>query len=98
MDAVHAKLIDTKGIWEKAKTGFVVGWLARLDDDGKVWVDFPGNDSGPLPARLTSAALIDFKQGSISSKAPLVILFENENQRLPIIIGVIHDQLVRSVG
>jgi hypothetical protein len=66
-----------------------VGHLAPGSKVGALLVDFPGNSAGPLAARsllaLDEAALGE----AVASRQPIVLVFENEDPRLPIVVGVL---------
>jgi hypothetical protein len=66
-----------------------VGRLAPGSKPGALVVDFEGNATGPLAARsvvaLDEAAIRD----ALQSRRQVVLLFENEDPRLPIVIGLL---------
>jgi hypothetical protein len=66
-----------------------VGSLAPGCKVGALLVDFAGNTAGPLPAR--SLVLLDdvaIRQ-ALANRRGVVLLFENEDPRLPIIAGLL---------
>ncbi len=66
-------------------TGVRVGKIIAIDEDGRTWVDYPGNPSKPLTARtIETIALKD-----IGCK--VLLLFENNDPQLPIIAGCIKE-------
>ena len=66
-----------------------VGSLAPGCKANALLVDFDGNPAGPLPARsvvgLDEAAI----RNALLSRQPVVLAFENEDRRLPIIVGLL---------
>lgn len=64
--------------------GALIGRLCGWDDSGAPLVDFPDNPHGtPLPARSTLALAAD------AVDRPVVLLFEGNELRRPIVVGVI---------
>jgi hypothetical protein len=69
------------------------GRLVRVDSEGRLFVDFPGNPSGPLAAKLAVsrteiAALIDGAE-----ETEILLVFENNDIAQPIIVGTVRDCL-----
>ncbi len=66
-----------------------VGNLALGCKPGALLVDFAGNAAGPLPARslvtLDDAAI----RQALANRQGVVLLFENQDSRLPIIVGLL---------
>jgi len=66
--------------------GATLAWLAAWTDDG-LFVDFEGNPAGPLLAR----SLVEWRPAQIEEvlekKTPVVLVFEQGNERKPIIVG-----------
>lgn len=61
----------------------VVGRIAAIDQTGRLLVDFPGNASGNLVA---ARSLVPLQTADIGREVALN--FENEDQTLPIIMGL----------
>ena len=64
-----------------------------IDTDGRLFVDFPGNPSGPVAAKL---AVTDLSLAEILSDPPgpeLLLVFENNDLARPVIIGTVRDRL-----
>lgn len=59
-----------------------VGRVVAIEVNGDVLVDFRGNQLGPIRARVATNETLDSKD------EPVLLLFENGDQRLPIIVGV----------
>jgi hypothetical protein len=66
-----------------------VGVLAADSTAAALRVDFPGNAAGPLPARSLVPLDDDAVSRAVASRQPVVLLFENGDQRLPIIAGLL---------
>ena len=69
------------------------GRLARIDSEGRLFVDFPGNTLGPVAAKLAVsemeiADLIDSAEGT-----EILLVFENNDKSQPIIVGRVRDRL-----
>jgi hypothetical protein len=71
--------------------GSRAGQITGLNASGAPLVDFPGNPSGPIPARL--AMVLDAKglKEAIARGQEVVLLFENGDPRLPFIMGLIQE-------
>ncbi|WIG94366.1 DUF6484 domain-containing protein [Myxococcus sp. SDU36] len=71
--------------------GSRAGNLVGVDASGAVLVDFPGNTSGPVAARL--AVVVDLKalQAAVAQRQKVVLLFENGDPRLPFVMGLIQE-------
>jgi hypothetical protein len=65
-----------------------VGWLAAWTAEG-LFVDFAGNAAGPLVAR----SLVPWQpaeiQEAVESRRPIFLLFENADERRPVIVGAV---------
>jgi hypothetical protein len=75
-------------------SGHRIGRIVAISEEGQASVDFPGNPSGPLAAR----SILDAAAPAIDDRATLVdaavvLIFENEDPRLPIICGLVRDRL-----
>jgi hypothetical protein len=69
------------------------GRLVRIDNEGRPFVDFHGNPSGAVAAKLAVSAteianLIDSAEGT-----EILLVFENNDIAQPIIIGMVRDCL-----
>ncbi len=70
-----------------------VGNIAFIDREGHVFVDFPGNDLGPLVARLTASAKAAIGKDADPAGREVVLIFQNGDPGLPIILDVIYSLL-----
>ncbi len=68
-----------------AEASPVVGTLVRITAEGAVFVDYPGNEAGPVEARLAA----ELPAVSGPGWTPVVLLFENGNPGLPIVVGFV---------
>jgi hypothetical protein len=72
--------------------GARVGKIMSIDESGQVFVDFPGNTKGPVPARLTDSAKNKMPSQLDSGIGEILLAFENNDPNLPIIVDTIHAQ------
>ena len=70
-------------------SGVRVGKITGIDKEGKVFVDFSDNPSGPIIARLTSSMKQILAQQDQSAELQVLLAFENNNPELPIIIDTL---------
>lgn len=68
----------------------VCGWIAEIDAEGRVRVDFNGNTAGPLPARSVVDIHPDALPGD-GSPAAVLLEFERGNALAPIIVGLLRE-------
>jgi len=71
--------------------GFRVGTIVEVDENGKVWVDFPGNSERPVQARLAGEFRLKKLKRVVATGEEVLIAFENFDPGLPIILDVICD-------
>ena len=75
--------------------GLRVGTLVRVDSSGVPHVEYPGNSSGPVPARsIVPVAAPDAV--SSGAGASVVLLFSKDEPSRPIILGFLQDAPGRS--
>jgi hypothetical protein len=77
-------------------SGIKVGTITAVDENKKIWVDFPGNTLGPVAARF-----IDSVESIITGNRHLrnknvLLVYENDDPTLPIILGFMYDHVDRS--
>ena len=70
-----------------------VGKIIRIDENGKVIVDFAGNTRGPLSARFTDTIGHKLMHLIHASAPEVILIFENNDLELPIIIDTISSLL-----
>lgn len=69
-----------------------VGQIVDIDPRGHALVEFPGNPHGPLPAR-TVVTLDPSGPDQPLVFPPVLLMFENQDARLPIIVGLVRDAI-----
>jgi hypothetical protein len=73
--------------------GIKSGAISRIDEDGSVWVEYPGNLAGPLKARLTGKMAHQLSSGQAAESAPVMLAFEENDPGRPVIVDVICEKL-----
>ena len=66
------------------------GRVVRIDSEGRPLVDFQGNTSGPVPAKI---AVSETELAGLIEGAEILLVFENNDLSQAIIIGRIRDRL-----
>ncbi len=66
-----------------------LGRVVEITEQGVVMVDFPNNPYGPQVARLATSV----EQAAELEQYPVLLLFDNDDPRSPIIIGLVKDKL-----
>ena len=66
------------------------GRLVRIDDEGRLFVDFPDNPSDPVAAKL---AVSEAELADVIAGVEILLIFENNDLTQPIIIGRVRDRL-----
>jgi hypothetical protein len=74
-------------------SGIKTGTIARIDEQGTVWVDFAGNRSGLLKARLTGSMAGHLESMDVHHLPPVMLAFEENDPRRPVIVDVICDTI-----
>jgi hypothetical protein len=70
-----------------------VGRVVNIDAEARVFVDFPGNTCGPLPARMCSAVAGWLQQNCKPPFAPIMLLFEDNDPTRPIAVDYLSEAL-----
>ena len=73
--------------------GVKVGRIVTIDEAGQVFVNFTGNISGAVPARLTGSINLRKLRESDSSGREVLLAFENNDSHSPIIIDTMHSPM-----
>ncbi|MEW5702012.1 MAG: DUF6484 domain-containing protein [Candidatus Zixiibacteriota bacterium] len=76
--------------WEqsiRAGHGVVVTTIQRVDSGGVAWVHRP--DQPPAAARITTAVTTVGLREAAENGAPVVVAFEGDDDRRPIILGIL---------
>lgn len=70
----------------------VAGEVVEIRPNGQAIIDFPGNAFGPCLAR----SVVRIRRSEIprGSSLPVLLAFEEQDERRPVILGVIADSLV----
>lgn len=91
MHSVETKLRDFFEFQIPEAKNFTAGWLVEITEEGQVFVNYPGNLTNRMEARLiiSDATL----QCARESNVPVLLVFENGDPALPIIVGIIRDKL-----
>ena len=69
------------------------GRVVRIDSDGRLFVDFPGNLTGPVHAKLAVSAMELAEVVESAEPTEILLVFENNDPALPIIVGTVRDRL-----
>lgn len=69
----------------------VVGTLVSVEDDGTVYVDYPGNVLGPLPARLVGP-VAGAPMPTGDGGPPVALAFDNGDRSRPLVLGLVMDR------
>jgi hypothetical protein len=90
MRNMGAKLTGFGGIGVAESGILAVGRIVRVSEEGRAFVDWPGNLLGALEARsiVEPAGRCD---SAVPEETPVLLVFENGDPSLPIVIGVIRD-------
>jgi hypothetical protein len=73
--------------------GVRVGTIVKVDEKGQVLVDFPGNMSGAIPARVTGRMKPGSREHFDLSGQQVLIVFENDDPELPIVFDSLHSKI-----
>jgi len=79
--------------------GMRLGKIVEIDQDGHVWVDFPGAVTVPCQARFINTVSRAVLDAIVSENKDVMLTFDNSDPALPIIIGSVHtniDELPKS--
>jgi hypothetical protein len=74
---------------ERGAAAFAVGRILRVTEEGRPFVDFPGNTAGAIEARIATEPRCDPGE----EWPPVLIVFENGDPSLPIIIGFVRAKI-----
>jgi hypothetical protein len=73
--------------------GIQTGKVARIEDDGSVWVDYSGILTGPFRARLTGTIADRLRAVKETDYPPVILAFEANDPQRPIILDVLCETL-----
>ncbi|WP_462268513.1 DUF6484 domain-containing protein [Desulfobacter sp.] len=77
----------------QALEGVQTGKIVKIDQEGNVFVDFPGNRKEPVQARITAAAVGSITRRLDDSDVQVLIAFEENDIQRPVIIDVVCDRI-----
>ena len=69
--------------------GIRVGKIVNIDEKGQVFIDYTDNPQGPIPARFTRSVDIESLHYAKNTHVEVLLAFENNDPKLPIIIDMI---------
>lgn len=69
--------------------GIRVGEVVDIDKSGQIFVDYPDNQQGPIPARFTRSVDIESLRYAEKNHVKILLVFENNDPKLPIIVDII---------
>lgn len=72
--------------------GWLVGRIVGVTPRGRLLVDYPGNAGGPVEAGFLAGVATEL-DGETCEGLPVLLVFQNEAGRRPIIVGVVRDTL-----
>ena len=67
----------------------ILGCVTGYEPGQGVLVDFPGNQAGPVPARLLIGVSIEVMRRAAASRCPAALIFENGDPALPLLVGLV---------
>jgi hypothetical protein len=85
-----ARTVEKFGI---SISGVRIGRIVRVNVRGQFLVDYPGNQSGAIVARVTSAAHVASLRKGNPRGREVLLAFENDDPHLPIIVDTMHSLL-----
>jgi hypothetical protein len=90
MRNMGAKLKGFGGIGVEESGILAVGRIVRVSEEGRAFVDWPGNPAGAMEARSIVETVRECDPADVEG-IPVLLAFENGDPSLPIVIGVIRD-------
>ena len=69
--------------------GVRVGKIISINEKGRVFVDFPGNTQGAVPARFTHAVKLKMLNHAAATDQKVLLAFENSDPALPIVVDTV---------
>ncbi len=76
--------------------GLKTGTIARIDAEGSVWVDYPGNLTGPVKARLTATIANRLRSEELRSLPQILLAFEENDPCRPVVVDLICESIEAS--
>ncbi len=88
MNKSQKKYTQTFNILKQIE-GIRVGNVVNIDNDGRVFIDFQGNQHGKVVARFTSSVKFEALRNAATLKQDVLLAFENNDPLRPIIIDTL---------
>jgi hypothetical protein len=82
---MRRQILEFDGLAHCASGSPCVGCVVEITTAGEILVDFPGNQSGPIRARMALASPLE------KPDQPVLLVFENGDISLPIVTGIIRE-------
>lgn len=82
---MRRQILEFDGLAQCASGSPCVGRVVEVTTTGELLVDFPGNESGPIRARMAMASPLETPDQAV------LLVFENGDMGLPIIAGAIRE-------
>jgi hypothetical protein len=73
--------------------GVQLGRITEIAEDGRIFIDFPGNNSSPIQASVAASAAEIIKNTLDYKSLKALIAFEHNDADRPIIIDVVNDRV-----
>ncbi|MBW2739500.1 MAG: hypothetical protein JRE64_11780 [Deltaproteobacteria bacterium] len=73
--------------------GARAGKILSVDENGQVFVDFPGNMQGPITARLTNSMTFEILSQAYSADQEVLLVFEHNDPERPIIVDTLYSSV-----
>ena len=73
----------------------VTGRIVTISEDGRPFVDYPGNRSGPVPSRTILSVSTAEEEEELRNADVLLLLLPSRQGLEPIIAGALRDKLAR---
>lgn len=87
------KALTAEKIFENnnlSETGLILGQIVNVNDSGQVFVDYPGNPSVPVMARITALVHRELTGKGNPSGREVLLAFAQNDLRQPIIVDAMY--------
>jgi hypothetical protein len=74
-------------------SGTRIGRITDITEQGQVFVDFDGNQFGPLSAKFAGSMQFKLRKIFEAASHKVLLVFEDDNLRIPIIIDTVSDTI-----
>src|SRR5690242_2354020 len=82
--------------WASEFGATCLGRVCSVSQDGRLWVDFPGNLAGPVVSLCLHGACLDEK--ALAGEVPVLLVFEHGDPGRPIIVGTVRSTVATTAG